>query len=247
MNADSDCRRCKWFARIASSLEKRQHRSGETVGRGDQPIRPHKTSVTYTDVNGLAPAVPSGKIGEVVETTPGFAILNAQDREVVVSAKSATVFGGAAANETVLAGSGNLTFFTGTGSGTILTGDGNNLIVTPLTGGGNLDHPHRQRQRHHRVRIRQRLHLRRWRQQQHHPWFRKRYRLLRRPRHHLWRFRFGDGQHCGRRRPGPWRRWRPDLHRRRQRQHRSRRRRQASSSMVAPVAACSRAALAATT
>ncbi len=92
-------------------------------------------AVTYTDVNGIAPPVPDGKIGEVVESKPGFAILNPQDTEVVVSAASATVFGGGGANETVLAGSGNLTFFAGTGSGTILTGNGNNLITeTPGSG-----------------------------------------------------------------------------------------------------------------
>src|SRR5690348_11681998 len=95
-----------------------------TAGVNDGSITP------YESFGNPPPLLPPGQTGEFILQNPGIAALSPEYKAVVVTASSATVFGGGAAGESVLSGMGNLTFFSDGGAGTVVAGGGNNLIAT---------------------------------------------------------------------------------------------------------------------
>ncbi|HEX4262380.1 MAG TPA: hypothetical protein VHY76_14880, partial [Acetobacteraceae bacterium] len=83
------------------------------------------------------PPAAAGTTGELIQTVSGLVSLPAAYKAVVVTAPSATIFGGGAAGESILSGSGNLSFFSSGGSGTVAAGGGNNLVMIQDFGTGN--------------------------------------------------------------------------------------------------------------
>ncbi len=118
--------------------------------------------IPYDDTGGLPPTVPSGKIGEFIQTRPGFSSLPNGYDDVIVTARAATVLGSGDANEAVLSSGGDLTFIATGGSGTVVAGaadpqgsgrgshgdhhhgpggdfGGGNQIIIPASDNGNWD------------------------------------------------------------------------------------------------------------
>jgi Ca2+-binding RTX toxin-like protein len=91
--------------------------------------------VNYT--GGVLPPATPGVDEEVVIRVPGTLILPSEATTVVNTADSVVLFGGGAANETII--SADLTFFTNGGSGNIVVGAGNNRIVQTGIGPWNIN------------------------------------------------------------------------------------------------------------
>jgi Ca2+-binding RTX toxin-like protein len=104
--------------------------SAITVGVQDGTIIP------AVDTDGLPPPVPSGKIGEWVQTHDGTTILPSGYNAVVDTAADSTIFSSGGNGESVLSSVGDLTFFAATGSGTVVAGGGDNRVILLSTDTG---------------------------------------------------------------------------------------------------------------
>jgi Ca2+-binding RTX toxin-like protein len=87
------------------------------------------TIVPATNADNRPPPVPSGKIGQFVQTESGATFLPPGYKAFVDTAPLSIVTGSGDADESVLSSIGQLNFFAPGGSGTVVAGGGNTRIV----------------------------------------------------------------------------------------------------------------------
>jgi hypothetical protein len=92
----------------------------------------------YASAVGPTPALPTGKTGEWVQSSPGSVLLGHGWDYIVMpdTATAANITGPSDPNVHVLAGSGNLVFNAAQGSGSVIAGGGNNSVLIPLANPG---------------------------------------------------------------------------------------------------------------
>lgn len=97
-------------------------------------------SITPYRYAGLGSFTPPGGESMMILTGPGAVTIPATTGTLVdIATVPVVLFGGTAAEQLVVAGTGGITYFTNTGSGTVIAGGGNNTIIVPA--GSNLTSP----------------------------------------------------------------------------------------------------------
>jgi Ca2+-binding RTX toxin-like protein len=82
-----------------------------------------------TSLNGPAPTLAAGVVGEWLQQTNGVTLLPKGYQAIVNTAATSFIIGSGEPSESVLSGTGNFKFFAPAGSGTVVAGGGNNTVT----------------------------------------------------------------------------------------------------------------------